>query len=356
MRVDSGFDPSRVLTFRISADWAESSDYDGVVQRLNTTIDELAAVAGVQAVATAASLPGIPGESGVELELTEGRAVSDGPLVVEERVVSPEYFSTMSIPLLEGELCARPGDGTGRDAQAMVNQRFVDQYFANRSVIGLHLAAPSGPSMRITGIVGDARERGLNRNPTSGVYSCFSAPTVFPWFLVRTAGEPTNAASSIRARVRELEPLRAVYELAPLEERIGNAFSQNRLLSVLLTTFGAAALVLVCLGVYGTLSYVVNVQQREIGLRIALGALKANIVMQFLKRALTIVTLACMVGLVASLVLARSISTLLYGVRPADPAAFSAAVVTVVICAAFAALLPALRASRVEPMRALREH
>jgi ABC-type lipoprotein release transport system permease subunit len=209
--------------------------------------------------------------------------------------------------------------------------------------------------LRISGIVGDARERGMDRDSVPTVYNCFSAPTVFPWFLVRTSGDPRTAFGSIRERIREIEPLRSVYEIAPLEERIGDAYSQNRLRTFVSTLFAVTALSLACLGVYGTLNYVVSLRRREVGLRVALGALTADIVSQFLLKALRVVAIACVVGLALSVAFARVLSGMLYGVSPSDPATLSGVVILVMAVAALAALLPAVRASRLDPMQVLRE-
>jgi predicted lysophospholipase L1 biosynthesis ABC-type transport system permease subunit len=238
----------------------------------------------------------------------------------------------------------------------MVNRRFADSYFVGRSVIGRHLTWETGSlSGRVVGIVGDARELGIDRDVAPTVYACDSAPSPFPWYLVRTSGAPPAMAGAIRLKLKELEPLRSVYDIAPLEQLIGGAYAQNRLRMVLLTLFAGAALSLACLGLYGTLSYVVNLRRREIGLRVALGALSRNIVSQFLLKALRVVGIACAAGLVLSIAFTRVLSGMLYGVSPSDPITLSAVVVIVTAVAAVAALLPALRASRIDPIHALRE-
>jgi ABC-type antimicrobial peptide transport system permease subunit len=187
------------------------------------------------------------------------------------------------------------------------------------------------------------------------VYYCYSGGVASPWFLVRTSGAPTAAASLVRAKLNELEPLRAVYDIAPLAERMGDTYAQDRLRMALLIFFAVTALSLACLGIYGTLNYVVSLRAREVGLRVALGAAPSNIVWQFLMKALWIVGLACTAGFVLSLALTRLLSGMLYGVSPSDPTTLSAVVVIVAVVAAAAALLPAVRASRIDPMRALRE-
>jgi ABC-type lipoprotein release transport system permease subunit len=130
--------------------------------------------------------------------------------------------------------------------------------------------------------VGDARERGLDRHAGPVVYWCFSAPNPTPYFLVRTGGEPLALAETVRLNLKKFEPLRAVYDIAPLEERIGDAFTQNRLRTVVLVLFAVTALALACVGLYGTLGYVVSLRRREIGLRLALGALRSDVIRQWL--------------------------------------------------------------------------
>jgi putative ABC transport system permease protein len=172
---------------------------------------------------------------------------------------------------------------------------------------------------------------------------------------VRTTGAPESVAAGVRAKLRELEPTRTVYDLAPLDAHIGNASADGRLRTLLLTAFAATALALACLGIYGTLSYVVGLRRREVGLRVALGALSRNIVAQFLTRALRIVVVASAAGLALSFLLTRFLSGMLYGVSPSDPFTLAAVIAVVVAAAVIAAIVPAAGAARVDPMKALRE-
>jgi hypothetical protein len=275
-------------------------------------------------------------------------------MVAARRVVSPEYFETMKIPLVQGERCRRQPRGT---ADVMVNSEFVRRYLEDRpSPIGLRFSSveSSSPSGVITGVVGNAREEGLDRDSVPTVYPCNSAAYPTPNFLVRTHGKPDAMAATIRARIRELEPLRAVYDIAPLEDRIEGAFAQNRLRTTLLATFAATALSLACVGLYGMLSYVVSLRRKEIGLRLALGAARPGIVRHFLGRAMRVVLLACAGGLALSLAFARLLTGMLYGVSASDPLTLSTVVAIVLAVAALAALVPATRAARLEPMQVLR--
>jgi ABC-type antimicrobial peptide transport system permease subunit len=163
------------------------------------------------------------------------------------------------------------------------------------------------------------------------------------------------AALAIRRTIRELEPQRSVYDIAPLEQRIGDAYAQNRLRTWLLSVFAVTALVLVCAGVYGTLSYAVSLRRREVALRLALGALRSHIVRQLIEGSLRVVVVAAACGLILALIFTRSLSTMLYGVTPNDPATLAAVVALVVAVAGIAAVVPATRAAFVQPVRALHE-
>jgi putative ABC transport system permease protein len=351
-RVDPGFDASRLLTFRVSASFGEERDYTRTVQRINRALDALSALPGVEAAATTLSLSGLPGQVQLEFTVVEGRGASDAPMIADARLVSPEYFEAMRIPLLAGEHC-RPTTTAEGTTEVLVNRSFVDRFLAGRTAVGLHFAATT--PLRIVGIVADARESGLDHDPVPTVYSCFSAGTPSPWFVVRTSGEPAALAADVRRTINRLEPLRSVYDIATLEERIGNAHAQNRLRTLALVLFAGTALSLACLGVYGTLSYIVSLRRREIGLRLALGAARAGIVRQFLAQGLRIAAVACLCGLALSIAFTRLLSGMLYGVTRFDPATLSSVVSVVLTVATLASLLPAARAAFMHPMRALRE-
>lgn len=353
-RVDPGFSPSRVLTFRVGANFSEVRNMPRVTQRIERTLNAVRALPGVESAATAISLPGIPFMYELTFKLPETQGDPQTPVVAESRVVSPEYFATLQIPLMQGETCRRQPPGAPQDA--MVNQAFVKRYLSARpSAIGVQLEADRTPLSRIVGVVGDARERGLDREPGPIVYPCQSAPTPMPYFLARTRGEPAAITASVRQMLKQLEPLRAVYDIAPLDERIGAAFTQNRLRPLVLILFALIALTLACVGLYGTLSYVVTLRRREIALRLALGASRQEIVRQFLMRGLRVAGVACLCGIAVSLAFGRVLSGMLYGVAPSDSLTLSGVVGFVLIVAAVAALVPATRAAFVPPMTALRE-
>lgn len=362
-RVDPGFQTDRILTFRVSGSWAETSDYPRLLQRIDSSIDALAALPGVEAAATTGwALPGVPEQWESRFDIAEASGAGVPSIVAEGRSVSPEYFATMGIPLVAGEPCRRTTGGDPQDPEqpVMVNRALVDRFLSDRpSAIGLHLRDVSGaqarPAGRISGIVGNARERGLDRDPGPTVYWCSSAPNPTPYFLVRTAGDPRSSVQDVRLTMKAIEPLRSVYEIAPLEERLGDAFAENRLRTALLALFAASALSLSIVGLYGTLSYVVSQRRREVGLRLALGAGRGRIVSHFALLGMRVVGLACATGLGLALIASRTLGGMLFGVTPSDPITFGAVLAIVGGATALAVLLPATRAAWLEPMRVLRE-
>jgi len=355
-QVDPGFEPSRILSFRVSGSY---EDFEELAPRVEEILGELQALPDVEAVASSAPVPGVLDDgSGFQFGLAEfkpleGRTDEDPRVLSEWRVVSPSYFATMRIPLVSGDLCA----ARQSDPSVMVNTAFAARYFGGASPVGRNLGRVDNDfTYRITGVVGDAREFALDRSPVPTVYACrvaYANPALA--FLVRARGDPTAMTASVRNKIKELEPLRAVYDVAPLAERIGDEYSQDRLRMTALSLFSFVALSLACLGVYGTLSYVASLRRREVGLRMALGALRQQIVAQFLAKALAVVALACAAGLALSFVLSQLVAGMLFGVSSTDPLTLAVVVGLVTTVAALAALIPALRASRVEPMRVLRE-
>jgi putative ABC transport system permease protein len=353
-RVYPGFDPSHVLTFQISGSWGETTDMKSVIQRINRTLDSLRALPGVEAASTAAMLPGVSSPYPTEFKI-DGKLGSGSPILADSRYVSAGYFDSVRIPLLVGEACKQASN----TSDVIVNRAFAERYMSGASLVGHQLSGAVyndfQPSGMIRGIVGDAREEGMNTQPAPTVYSCFSAPNPFPNYLVRTTGDPMTMAETIRRRIHEIEPSRSVYAIAPLQDHLEEAGSENRLRTMLLAIFAATAVSLACIGLYGTLSYLGRLRQREVGVRLALGAMRNQIVARFLLQGLRVAAVGCVAGIALGLGLTHFIAGMLYGVSPVDPATYAGVVGMILLVAGFASLLPAWRASRVEPVSVLRE-
>jgi putative ABC transport system permease protein len=350
-RVAPGFESSRVLALNISLSWAEADADDPRphVQWTQRILDGLRAVPGVEAAAIAYAMPGDPSGRQTELELVEGRGEGTAEIIADNQFVSASYFDTLHIPLLAGELCE---DNT---SQGMVNRRFADLYL-NGS--GYHLRSANRETdsgTLIQGIVGDVRENALDQPPAPTVYHCAAVAYPTTLYLIRTSGDPTALGDTLRRRIQEIEPSRSVFDITPLAQHLSDTRGEERLRTTLLAFFAATAILLASLGLYGTLGYVVGVRRREIGLRLALGAESESILKHFLAQGLAVSAVGAVAGIALALAAGGVLEGLLYGVSPADPPTLAGVVLLVLSVTGAASLLPAIRASRVEPMHVLRE-
>ena len=355
-RVSPGFEVNHILTFRISGNWGETADMRALTRRIDNTLDQLRAVPGVVAAATADTLPGILSDSRTEIKLVEGRPETEGKIFADNRFVSNGYFAALNIPVLQGEGCRESANYFGG---VTINRSFANTYLHGLPALGHHLQFLSSQFLpqpaEIRGIVGDAREQGLNHEPEPTVYWCVSAPTPTPYFLIQTRGEPLAMANTLRQKIQQLEPARSVYEISPLDEQLSDSFAESRLRTTLLSLFALTAVALVCVGLYGTMSYFVTVRKREVGLRLALGAIRSQIVRQFLIKGIAVAMLGCFAGLCLSIAFGRGLSGMLYGVSSTDLPTLASVVILIFIVAAVASLFPSLRAAQFEPMQVLRD-
>ena len=360
MTVPLGFQTGNILTLRISASWAEQKDYKGVQHRMKRTLEALDNTPGVKSAAIALNMPGTAGGAyNIELHIAgRDNSTPGSKLVTNAPAVSASYFRTLGIPLLAGEMCRDSVDSNRRE-ETMVNQAFANEFFREENPVGHILLAGERSrttSTTIAGIVGDVRDTSRSQAPVPTVYWC-TLPGFFPdpIYLVRTQGAPMSMANVLRKRVEAIVPGRAVYAVAPLDRLVSESMGERRLQTILLSLFGFSALALASIGLYGVLSFHVSRRTREIGLRIAVGASPNQVFRQIFGQGAAITLGGVAAGIAGSIALARVMASLLFGIGQWDPATFVAAPVLLAAVAALAMYFPAHRATRVDPMVALRE-
>jgi predicted permease len=290
----------------------------------------------------------------------EGHQVKDGEdMQAFMNGVSPGYFKTMGVQLLEGRDFDNRDVGEKNNV-AIVNREFATHFFPGRSAIGRHIGFGTGPrsklDMEIIGVV----ENTLYEGPREGVHrqaylaeyqNSYPSGSVF---YVRTSVDSATMFSALRAKIRELDPALPIYEMKTLEHQLDDTLSTERMIAALSAAFGALATLLAALGLYGVMAFVVARRTREIGLRMALGASQFSVVWMVLREMLLMVAIGLAAGVPAAYWLGRYVSTQLFGVKPADAWTAAAALAILAAVAAAAGLLPARRASVIDPIEALR--
>ncbi len=243
----------------------------------------------------------------------------------------------------------------------MVNEAFVRRYFPEedpidrRVILGQSLAPGSAGGIKIVGVVGNVRQTGYDRDVVAEMYRPFAQqPQPCLNICVRTQGQPMSLASNLRTIVAGLDDKQPVYNIMTMEQRLSDSVAPRRLSALLLGTFAGLALILSAVGIFGVMSYSVNEKTFEIGIRMALGARKLDILRTTIVQGMRLTLVGLALGTVLSLVLARYLSSLLFEVQPHDPVTLLAVAVLLAVVAAAACYLPARRAVRIDPMVALR--
>src|SRR5262245_53101549 len=279
--------------------------------------------------------------------------------IIRNNVVSQDYFTAMGIPLLEGRVFG-PQDTNQVRPVAVISETLARRFFPNGSPLGKRFGMDRPESIdqfEIIGVVKDSKYMSLAEPPEPNAYYSFSQipMSYLHNFVIRYSGSPDAIIPQVRQAILEVNRKLPIDEVVSLSDHIGRSLAQQRLVARLATFFGLLALLLACVGLYGVLSYAVARRTNEIGIRIALGAMRGNVIWLVLREALTLVGAGVVIGLLASLAATRTVSTMIFGLRPNDPLTIAAATLLLLAVATLAGYLPARRASRVDPMAALRE-
>jgi putative ABC transport system permease protein len=319
-------------------------------------MEHLAAVPGVQQVG-AINIGPLSGGSTATQVTIPGRtpASRDEFLSANWRTVTPGYFAAMGVPLQRGRLLNDDDAGDGRPPTLIINQTMARRWWPNEDPVG-KTVLPEGNKTpyTIVGVVGDVRDVSLNTEPAPTMYFSYGGGWPSMTILVHSTADPSAVANAMREQVHSLDRTLPLTAVGSLQEAISASVAQPRFSTVLLGTFSALALLLAVVGIYGVVSYSVTQRTFEIGIRMALGAQQSDVLKLVLGHGLALVGIGVAVGLIAALASTRILKTLLFGVSATDPLVFTAIVALLAGVALLASYIPARRATRVDPMVALR--
>jgi putative ABC transport system permease protein len=356
-RVDPGFNPERVLTMTLDLNWSRYTSPDLIRNFHDRLLTRVEAQPGVVSAASTLVFPlGASRTLGFEFEI-EGRP-RDPQVTLPQgdfRSVSPNYFRTLGIPLVSGRLFTST-DGAEAPQVAVVNRSLARHYWGEESPLGRRISADSGKTwVTVVGVVGDVRHYGLDRNPTDELYMPFAqVPIREGSLLVRTTGDPHTAASAVQEEIKAIDPDQPIANVETLEELRGESLASPRLTASLLTMFALLALVITGAGLAGVVAFSVSQRTQEIGVRMALGAERSEVLSMVLGEGMRLVVAGLVLGVAGALAVGRFIAGLLYGVKTTDPTTFIGVAAVLAFVAITACLVPARRATNVDPMVALR--
>jgi putative ABC transport system permease protein len=351
--VAPGFEPRNALTLQLSlADtkYLDNAQRAAFYQRV---AERVAALPGVTAAGLAGTLPLAGGVSDQFVRIPGWSGDRDPGYDADYDACTPGFFRAMGIPLRRGRFF-EPGDLAGTRRVAIINETLARTCFPHEDPIGRQVLFGKD-AYEIVGVVGDVRMRRLNRAIPGMVYR---AQPGDPWrsatLAIRTTGAPHAVAESVRKAILELDAEQPVANVRTLEEVVARSVGDRRLTALLLGLFAGAALALAAVGLYGVIAYTVVQRTREMGIRVALGANRHDIVKLVVRQGMTLVALGLGIGLAGAFGLAPLLSAMLYEIKPIDPVSFTVVSLVLLFVALLASWLPARRASRVDPMVALR--
>jgi len=360
--VPPGFDPTNVLTGRISMTRKDYVEHEQRVLFVNQTLERLKALPGVESVAFAAPMPFSGNNVGSDFAI-EGRPAPPpgSEPSANNRSVTPDYFRAMKIPLLQGRYFNEQDRHDGLGA-AIVNQTFVQRYFSGENPIGKRISKIGAnqnegdpEQWEIVGVVGDVHHSSLTKNANPEIYLPYQQNS-WNWgsFFIRTGGNPESLADNFRQQIKAGDKSVTVSKVQPLSSAISQTITKPRFYTFLFGLFGAIGLVLTMTGVYGLISYTVSQRTQEIGIRMALGADRLSVVGLVLRQGLGLALTGTVIGIALSFALTRMIVSLLFEIRPNDLATFAGAAMVLLAAALLACYVPARRATKVDPLVALR--
>jgi predicted permease len=360
LNVDPGFEPRHVLTARTGVSFNKFT-HDQHFQFYQQLIARVSSMPGVEAASAGWPLPMSQDFASISFNI-QGKPIARGAEPSEALVLAmPGYFETMRIPLVSGRMFGEQ-DGVKGPPTIIINQAFAKKYFTGENPLGRHIQVRLGDDVfeqsirEIVGVVGDIKLKGLTAQPEPQYFLPYPQAVITnPFLVVRTTGDPARMQGAIRAAVHDMDKDVPVFQVAVMEDYVAKSAAQPRFQTFVLSCFAAVALILAAIGLYGLLSYIVVQRTLEIGVRIALGAQKQQVLGMIVRRGVRLALVGIAVGLTISAMITRLLAGMLYGIRPFDPATFVAMTVLLLLVSVAASSMPAYRAARVDPIETLRE-
>ena len=356
-RLRLGFNPHGVISFQLAPPTAKYPLNTKAPQLYRAVLDSLNSIPGVRGASVSSGIPFGAGNYTTHPMITTDQSVlpRDAAVPIDWRIVSPGYFKSMGIPMLQGRDFT-DADGPTALPVMIISQATAKKFWGDADPIGRTLRRSASPATAFTivGVVGDVRSTALTQESPALYYPM--AARVWPLMdiVVRTDSSPEALLPSIREKVRELDSELALANVRTMDQWLSNSAAQPRLNTVLLTIFASIALVIASIGIYGVIAYSVSQRISEIGVRMALGATPRDVLRLIVSEGMNVALIGIGTGLLGGLALGRAVSSLVFGVPVRDPRTFAAVAVALASVALAASVIPALRASRVDPIVALR--
>jgi putative ABC transport system permease protein len=354
-QVNPGFNARNVLTMRLSLPSAQYSDVRKRASFFQQVIERIQSMPGVQSAAAISRLPLTPGNSGrgLTIEGFQNDASGNGPNA-DYRVISPDYFKTMGISLIKGRVFTDRDNTEASDA-AIINKTMAGRYWPGEDPLGKRMRIDNDPTMQVVGVVEDVKHFGLDSQARPEFYVPYEKdPWPFMTVVVRGSSDPKSLAGAMRSEVWAVDGDLPVPDIKTIEQLLSDSVARRRFNMLLLAVFGGVALVLAAVGIYGVMSYSVTQRSHEIGIRMALGAKQSDVLKLVVGQGMTLALIGVGIGLAAAFALTRVMTSLLFAVGATDPLTFVVISVVLTGVALGACFVPARRATRVDPMIALR--
>ena len=352
-RVPPGFNPDHVISMRLGASGRQFPNREAAVEFFRQFGDRIAAVPGVKVRGAVSALPFTSSVGWGSINV-EGFTPQPGQeLQVDQRAATAEYFRTMEIPLVAGRYFTEFDAAPNAQPVVIVDEAFAKRFWAGQDPIGKHVWSDPKQRLSIVGVVGTVKQYGLDVEGRIVVYR----PTagMLQYQVARTSSDPAAVAPAIIRAIHAVDPTIPVYDVRTMEDRMSASMARQRFSTLMLGAFAAFALLLAAVGVYGVMSYLVTQGSHDIGVRMALGAQRNAIVRMVIRHGLELTLAGIALGLAAAVLLTRVMASLLFGVSAMDAATFSIVPLLLAAVAMIASYLPARRATRVDPVVALRE-